>query len=153
MIKQFLASDFCLKCKGCCRFSEQDSAWLPTLLDEEKEYGGKDKKIKAVPLGEGLNCFFLSPAEHKCKIYAQRPFECQLYPFLINRRAKGVFLAVDLNCPFASGHLNQPEFQKYSDYLKDFLKSPEQLEIFKRNPQILQSYEGVSDLLPLEIEP
>ena len=97
--------------------------------------------------------FFLSPAENKCKIYLNRPFECQLYPFLINRRAEGVFLAVDLNCPFASQHLNHPEFKKYLDYLKGFLDSPKQLGILKRNPQILQSYEGVSDLLPLEIKP
>jgi len=148
-----MPSDFCLKCKGCCRFSEQDSVWLPRLLDQETEFGGKDKKIKAIPTKEGFSCFFLSPAENKCQIYAKRPLECQLYPFLINLQGKEVFLAVDLNCPFASEHLTQPEFQEYVEYLKDFLNSPEQLEALKRNPQILQSYEGVHDLLSLEIEP
>ncbi|TBR19404.1 hypothetical protein EPO66_00745 [bacterium] len=36
MIKQFIPSSVCLKCQGCCRFAEENSAWSVKLLEGER---------------------------------------------------------------------------------------------------------------------
>lgn len=163
MIKQFIPEDYCLKCNGCCRFSEQDSVWSPCLLEEDIQEMldnsippaiiSMDKKIIPIPNKEALGyiCPFLVEAGNKCKIYSFRPFECQLYPFLINLRKKKVVLTVDLNCPFIKENLNSKEFKEYAEYLERFLNSPQQLELLKDNPQIIQAYEDVLDVVELDL--
>jgi len=163
MMKQVIPQDVCLKCQGCCRFGEQDSAWVPCLLDEEiqsllDKQGlppallSAGKKIQPVgsPAGEGFICAFFDPQANKCKIYDCRPFECQLYPFLINLRVNKVLLTVDLNCPYVKEHLNTKEFQEYSAYLAAFLNQPSQLKLLKGNPQVIQAYEEVLDIIELK---
>ena len=163
MIKQFVPSEVCLKCLGCCRFKETDSVWSPCLLDEEvlnliDKEGipaaslSIDRILQLVPNpnGEGFFCPFLKIEDNKCQIYAMRPLECQLYPFLISLRHKKVLLTVDLNCPYVKDKLNTPEFKEYTDYLAAYLNSPAQLRILKENPQILQAYEDVLDVVELE---
>ncbi len=158
MIKQFVGSDFCLKCKGCCRFAETCSVWLPTLLDQEIEILlkndippsviSKDKQICVIPNQEENNfyCSFLDREGNKCQIYSFRPLECQLYPFLINRRGNKVFLALDLNCPIAKEKESSIEFKEYTRYLIDILKSQDYKELFGKNPQIVKAYPNVLDL-------
>jgi Fe-S-cluster containining protein len=103
------------------------------------------------PQGEGFVCAFLDCVSNKCKIYAYRPFECQLYPFLINLRREKVVLTIDLNCPYAKEKINSVEFKEYSEYLSAYLNSPEQLEILRDNPQIIQAYEDVLDVVELNL--
>jgi len=163
MIKQFIPSDFCLKCLGCCRFKEFNSVWLPCLLDEEIQVLLEKKippasisierKIQPIPDGEGgFICPFLNLKDNKCKIYDFRPFECQLYPFLINLRGKKIILTVDLNCPYIKENINTPQFKEYLDYLSNYLNSPKQIKLLKENPQILQAYEEVAELIELKID-
>ncbi|MDD4980498.1 MAG: YkgJ family cysteine cluster protein [Candidatus Omnitrophica bacterium] len=161
MIKQVIPQQFCLKCQGCCRFKEMGSAWSPCLLDEEIQdlldqkippaLISAQKKLLPIPnpQGEGFICPFLEAKDNKCKIYGLRPFECQLYPFLINLRDKKVILTLDLNCPYVREHLKDKEFKAYTDYLINFLNSPAQVEILKDNPQIIQAYEEVLDIIEL----
>jgi Fe-S-cluster containining protein len=163
MIRQFVPQEACLKCQGCCRFSQVDSIWSPCLLDEEIQdlldkdippaLISTDKKIRPVahPQGKGFICTFFNTQENKCKIYAYRPFECQLYPFLINLRGKKVLLTVDLNCPYIKDKLETKELKEYSEYLASFLNSPSQVRILKENPHLIQAYEAVSDLVELDI--
>lgn len=163
MIKQFIPKEICLKCQGCCRFREEDSVWLPCLLDEEIQVLlGKDipqasisasRKIQPVPAAnnDGFVCAFFNPQSNFCKIYAYRPFECQLYPFLINLRGKKIILTLDLNCPYVRERLNTKELDDYTGYLVEFLNAPSQLRMLKDNPQILQAYEEVCDTIELEI--
>lgn len=161
MIKQFVPSDVCLRCLGCCRFEEQDSAWVPCLLEEEMQFLlDKDippacislqRKLLAEPhaQGSGYLCPFLDAESNRCKVYGFRPFECQLYPFLLVMRNKRALLTVDLNCPYAKEKLNSQEFKEYTAYLESFLNSPAQLRILKDNPQLLAAYEEVLELLEL----
>lgn len=163
-VKQFVPEEDCLKCQGCCRFREAESVWSPCLLEEETlELIDKpgipavsisaDKKIMPVAVQgkEGFFCPFISLADNKCKIYAMRPFECQLYPFLIAFRGKKVLLTVDLNCPYARLKADSKEFREYVDYLTKFLNSPKQLKLLKDNPQLIQAYEDVLDVVELNI--
>jgi Fe-S-cluster containining protein len=163
MIKQFVPQEFCLKCKGCCRFKDMDSVWAPCLLEEEIQ-GLLDKKIppaaisserRLLPVPQpgagGYVCPFLNIADNKCKIYGFRPFECQLYPFLINLRNKRVLLTLDLNCPYIKENLKSEELKAYTEYLATFLNSPQKKKLLKDNPHVLQAYEEVLDLIELDI--
>lgn len=160
MIKQLVPQEVCLKCKRCCRFSSIDSVWTPCLLDEEIQdlLDKKDippalininRKIRPIPnpKGYGFICTFLNFLDNKCKIYEFRPFECQLYPFLINLRNKKVLLTVDLNCPYARENLQSKEFKEYTVYLNNLRK----LKLLKDNPQIIQAYEEVRDIIELKL--
>jgi len=162
MIKQFVPSEVCLKCQGCCRFKEEFSVWSPCLLEEEVQ-GYLDKKIPAAsisadrrlhpvanPAGEGFICPFLKSADNCCQIYEMRPFECQLYPFLINFRRKKALLTVDLNCPYANRMISAPQMNDYILYLTDYLNAKKQLEMLKNNPQIIQAYEEVREVAELD---
>ena len=164
MIKQFVPQEFCLKCQGCCRFKEVISVWSPCLLDEEiQELLDKegipaasisiDRRIQPIanPNGADFICPFLGSLDNKCKIYDIRPFECQLYPFLINLRKDKVLLTVDLNCPYVCEKINSPEAKDYITYLSGYLNSPEQLEMLKDNPQIIQAYEEVREVAELKL--
>jgi len=163
VIKQFVTESACLECRGCCRFRKQESAWSPCLLEEELlELADKpgipavtislDKRIIPVPVEgqEAFVCPLLNLADNKCKIYATRPFECQLYPFLIAFRDKKILLTVDLNCPYVAEKANSQEFKDYVKYLTDYFNSPQQLKVLKDNPQIIQAYEEVLDVVELQ---
>jgi len=163
MIKQAIARNYCLGCHGCCRFSERDSVWLPCLLNEETQellkknfppsLISQDKKIRSLPNPAQNNfiCSFLQPKDNKCKIYAFRPFECQLYPFLINRKGDRVFLAADLRCPFVKENLESQKFKAYIRYLTNFFNNPRKIKVLKNNPQIIQIYENVLNLAELNL--
>ena len=164
MIKQFVAQEFCLSCQGCCRFTQANSVWSPCLLDQEIQ-DLLDKKIgqvcicadrRLVPIANpdknGFICPCLELENNKCKIYSLRPFECQLYPFLISLRDNKVLLTIDLNCPYAQKNLKSREFKDYTKDLTAFLNSAAQKRILKDNPHIIQAYEKVLDVIELQIE-
>ena len=163
MIKQFVPKEACLKCQGCCRFKEINSVWSPCLLDLEIEKLLKknippsvissSKRVRLIPNSQQGNfvCALFNTQENICKIYSFRPFECQLYPFLINRKGKSVFLAVDLGCPFIKKILHSKEFRKYVQYLTEFINSPHQLCMLRNNPQIIQVYKGAENIFELKI--
>lgn len=163
MIRQFVPQAYCLRCQGCCRYLEADSVWSPCLLHEEvQNFVDADipaalisaqRKIMPIPIaeGEGFVCPFLTVADNKCKIYTQRPFECQLYPFLISMRGKRVYLTVDLNCPYIKEHMHSAQFKEHTEYLARFINAPAQIKILKDNPQLLQAYEEVLDILELKM--
>jgi Fe-S-cluster containining protein len=164
VIKQFVPEGFCLKCQGCCRFKEENSVWSPCLLDEEiQELADRpgipaasitvDRRLQPIanPGGEGFICPFLSSVNNQCQIYNLRPFECQLYPFLINIRKGKVLLTVDLNCPYVYEKINNPEAKDYIAYLTQYLNSAPLRKLLKENPQIIQAYEEVREVAELNL--
>ena len=164
MIKQFVPQEFCFKCQGCCRFKEANSVWSPCLLDEEiQELLDKpgipaasisiDRRIQPIanPQGADFICPFLQILDNQCKIYSTRPFECQLYPFLINLRKDKVLLTVDLNCPYVYEKINSQEAKDYIVYLTHYLNSGARRSMLKDNPQIIQAYEEVREVAELNL--
>ena len=149
-VKQLIPEDFCLQCRGCCRFSQQQSIWQPHLLEEEKQELGE---IIVVASSEENNfiCSNLGRADNKCKIYGSRPFECQLYPFLFNRKRHKVFLALDLNCAFVRKNSKDRQLKEYARSLAELVQSKDYLDKLKNNPQLAQEYEGVRDLIELKV--
>ena len=165
MIKQFIPQEYCLKCRVCCRFSEEGSIWSPILLDGEMDkllehrippsFFSYDKRIRlqSQPRQDNFTCSFFDSGDNKCKIYDLRPFECQLYPFLLNRDSNAIFLALDLRCPFIQQNLQPAVFQEYAKDIVDFLNSPEGQALLKNNPQLIQEYPGVLNVAELyEVE-
>lgn len=145
-IKQFISEDICLKCKGCCRFSEEDSIWQPSVLDDEMKIISKDKvgilsqKISSLPFQDHFICSFFDTESNRCKIYNQRPFECRLYPFLINKTNDAIYLSVDLDCPFIKDKLDNKDCKNYINYLVSFLSLPVVSFAIKQNPHIFTDY-------------
>ena len=154
-INEIIPEEFCLKCDGCCRFAEANSVWFPHLLKAEEKIIPKGKfRLVINKKGHNFICSFLNVRDNKCKIYGIRPFECCLYPFLLNCDAESgkIFLAVDINCTFVKENLKKPEFKKYTKYLTTLFNSLDFSELMKNNPQIIQSYPDVLNLAELTHE-
>lgn len=163
MIRQLIPEEFCLKCRGCCRFAQTDSVWSPNLSEEDVEgllkirvppfFMLDNKKIRLLYNREQDNfiCSLLDQENNKCRVYAFRPLECRLYPFLLNRRKGKVFLALDLRCPFARKEQKTKVFKEYLRYLTGFLNSPGQLKVLKNSPQLIQNYDQATDLAEINI--
>ncbi len=149
-IPQLIPQEFCLSCRGCCRFSRQESVWQPHLLQEEVQELGKIPIILE-PGRDNFVCANLSSPDNKCLIYAKRPFECRLYPFLFDRRRSRVFLALDLNCAFVRENSKDPKWEEFTRGLIEFARSRECLDILKNNPGLAQEYPGVLDLVELKV--
>jgi len=111
-----LASGECLTCDVCCRFPEATSPLAPFFSNKEIS-AAADAGIPrgAFPPGEygtghaamleefdSVNrCPAFRPTSNDCAIYAHRPLDCRLYPFMLmyDRKAKSVSLGLDSFCP------------------------------------------------------
>jgi uncharacterized protein len=113
-----------------------------------------NRRIQPVvnPSGADFVCPYFGIPDNKCKVYDIRPFECQLYPFLINLRKGKVLLTVDLNCPYVYEKINSQEAKDYIVYLTSYLNSPKQLKMLKSNPQIIQAYEEVREVAQVNLK-
>jgi Fe-S-cluster containining protein len=148
-IKQLVPEGYCLKCRGCCRFSQEDSVWSPRLLKEETSRVSQIFIVADKSEGTFV-CSHLNVSDNNCRVYGSRPFECQLYPFLLSSRENKKFLAVDLNCPFVKDNKDTEMFKAYCVQIADLMKSPAFSAVFKNNTQIFQPYAGVSEIAELE---
>ena len=147
---QIVPQKICLSCQGCCRFKEAASVWRPKVAPEElagqdnsvRQALSKDGYLKTVR-EKGQNCCtFLHLGSNKCGIYACRPFECRLYPFLLTRPEKNgrITVSVHLSCPYVQGSRYSTEFEKYVGVLKAYLSGEERLRFLKNNPALLSDY-------------
>ncbi|MFA6217443.1 MAG: YkgJ family cysteine cluster protein [Candidatus Omnitrophota bacterium] len=153
-LQPFIVQGYCLRCQGCCRFAGEETIWEPQLLEEEKiRLAPHTRKIGLIVNSEQGNfaCQFLNQKDSRCKIYSVHPFECQLYPFLINRQGKRVFLAVDLRCPYMKENTHLAQYKDYCAYLKSFFNSSDVKKTLKENPQLIQSYENVLDIFEIAL--
>lgn len=155
-LTQFVPSEVCLKCDGCCRFKEKDSVWRPKMAQEEiaqndgkrgladlilsKETFSKEGTIKTVTChGEHL-CSFFNPQDHTCRIYFARPFECRLYPFVLTKQQQKAAVFVHLMCPYVQQERRTRHFEDYVVYLKKFFQESEVLAFLERNPALVGDY-------------
>lgn len=148
-LRQFVPSEVCLKCDGCCRYKEADSAWRPKLGQDEQ--AGLAALITAGDVdGQGyINtikncgqhfCKFLNGGDNTCGIYAKRPFECSLYPFIISQVEDVAKVYVHLSCPYVQDHLPQADFDAYVAYLKDFFCRGDIREFLLNNKSMFHDY-------------
>ena len=153
-LKQFVPTEVCLKCDGCCRFKEETSVWRPKVVAGEKLEGGlaeeifsrnlidQSGRVKTVSChGGGYQCSFFQAEGNTCGIYRQRPFECQLYPFVLTKENNQPVIAVHLHCPFIQETRNTPEFDRYVQYLQEFFSRSEVTDFVRKNPALVSDYQ------------
>ena len=153
---QLVPQKICLSCQGCCRFKEAESVWRPKLAPEElaaqdnsvRQALGKDGYLKTVREKGQNRCTFLHLDSNKCGIYACRPFECRLYPFLLTNKNGRVAVSVHLSCPYVQESRYSAEFEKHIGVLKAYLSAAERAHFLKNNPALLGGYNEY----PQEIE-
>lgn len=151
---QIIPDGYCLKCKGCCRFSRERSEWgVHLTLDEQRALGIEDTVIPSPkdPASGTCFCVLFDARQEQCTVYYKRPLECRLYPFLINRRGSTVFLAIDLNCPYAREHYETREMRDYIASLVVECDTPDFIRRLKESPWLIQSYDGVLNIAPLSL--
>ncbi len=149
-LKQFVPSEVCLRCNGCCRYKEEGSAWRPKVGAEDKKdlagfiTGGdvldSQGYIQTIQACGEHFCRFLNGTDNTCSIYTQRPFECSLYPFILSQTPDGVKVYVHLACPFVQDHLSSPAYEVHVAYLKEFFHRPEIREFLFRNKAMFHDY-------------
>lgn len=165
-MQQFLSSDVCLSCEGCCRFDKNKSDWRPKIGKSEEpvisDYLVSSEKIATrlvVEKGGYLEdklchgmyaCKHFNPEDTTCGIYEVRPFECRLYPFVLTRLNNKVEVSVHLTCPYVQRTKDTREYYQYVEYLKEFFNKPEVGAFLKNNLHLFGKYSGYEDeLLPV----
>jgi Fe-S-cluster containining protein len=152
VIPSFVPSEVCLRCQGCCRFSEARSSWSPNLTKEERQaFPGTGYKLALEARGDGFICSQFDPGSSECRRYAERPLECRLYPFVVHRKAGLAYLAVDRNCPFVEESYSSPFFSGILDAYRALCGSEEFRSLVRDNPQIVQDYGDVEIVSPIGI--
>ena len=158
-VDQFVPEKECLLCNGCCRYSQKRTVWAPLFIFDEiidltarnivpcclfthvDSRAGQAARIDLIEAEGGqfiYPCFDLGA--NKCKIYANRPFDCQLYPFLLAKASDKAYLAVDENCPYVKKIGSTQAMKDYIRYLVEFFSSGNIIKVIKGDPQIVQEY-------------
>lgn len=168
-LRQFVPQEVCLSCDGCCRFKEETSSWRPKVGPEELALSSKaaSKPLAELILGPATVdrngyiktvschgqhlCSFFKQDDNTCRIYSARPFECQLYPFILSREPEGApAIFAHINCPHIQATLGTPEFKDYVEYLKEFFTGAPVRDFLKRNPVLIGDYAAYrAELEPL----
>lgn len=160
-LPQFVPSKVCLSCDGCCRFKDQDSRWRPKLGEGEirqvqtalvdkifsKDSIDADGFLKTKPCGHGYECEFFENKGNTCRIYTNRPFECQLYPYILSRHDGKEAVFVHLNCPFVQEKIDTKEFTDYVARLKTYLSQDDVLGFLRSSPALVGDYSGYEEEL------
>ena len=127
-LKQFVPSEVCLKCDGCCRYKEADSIWRPA------------GDIKTIQTRGMYFCEFLNGKDNTCGIYTKRPFECSLYPFILSQESDAVKVYAHLSCPYVQDYLPHADFDAYAAYLKEFFRREDVREFLSHNKAMFHDY-------------
>jgi len=160
---QFVPQQVCLSCDGCCRFKDADSSWRPKAAPEEIDAAraaGLAEHIfsradldgeQRITIGGCHNgshiCRFFSPQDNRCTIYAYRPFECQLYPFVLMKDAGRLVVAVHTLCPHIESSGTSAGFADYTEYLRTFFRRDDVARFIRSNAAMVDDYAEYRDEL------
>ena len=138
-LPQLVPSRTCLQCDVCCRFPDPDSALRPYFTESEIARalaGGVEEaafpnrrgsQVILVPAshGGGYLCPAFDAATSTCRIYEQRPLDCQLYPLALmwDEPHDQVLLGWDTKCPFMREEI-PGEIQRHADRVIALLDQP-----------------------------
>lgn len=157
-VKQFVPEKECFSCDGCCRYSQKHTVWAPLFLFDEiveltaknivpcclftrvNAHYGEAARIDLVVADGQFICPCFDLRANKCKIYAYRPFDCSLYPFLLAHEGDQAYLAVDENCPYIKKNNSTKGMLDYIQYLVEFFSSGDIIKAVKDDPRIVQEY-------------
>lgn len=114
-LPQLVTSEDCFACDVCCRFPEPTSPLAPYFTAAEirraiargvaperfSDPNGCRVALVPHPTGSGYICPAFDPNANGCRIYADRPLDCRLYPFVLMQAPDGgtTILGADRKCP------------------------------------------------------
>lgn len=145
-----LRASECLACDVCCRFPKADSLLAPFFSHEERvraaaagmpgnaflpgRYGVGGQALLCAA-ERGFLCPGFNAAMNGCKIYAERPLDCRLYPFMLMYEAGGggVWLGVDEYCPVMTARREEAHFRVCVERLAEQLDGPLVGEVVARS--------------------
>ncbi|MCX5722101.1 MAG: phosphatidylglycerol lysyltransferase domain-containing protein [Nitrospirae bacterium] len=155
-LPQFVPSRTCLQCDVCCRFPDPDSALRPYFTEQEITgalAGGlegaafpnrRGSQVVLVPdqAGEGYLCPAFDSATSTCRVYAQRPFDCQLYPLALmwDDTHSHIALGWDTKCPFLREEI-PAEIQRHADRVMALLDRPGVHEQLVLHPRLIGRFQ------------
>ena len=138
-LPQLVPSRTCLQCDVCCRFPDPDSALRPYFTESEiaralaggveetafPNRRGSQVILVLAPHGDGYLCPAFDAATSTCRIYEQRPLDCQLYPLALmwDEPHDQVLLGWDTKCPFMREEI-PGEIQRHADRVMALLDQP-----------------------------
>jgi hypothetical protein len=163
ILPQLVPSSACFRCEVCCRFPDPDSALRPYFTGDEiaraVEQGfpaamfpdARGSQVTLLPdaTGEGFHCPAFESESGACRLYDQRPLDCQLYPLALMWDAahNEVVLGWDRKCPFIEAEVPE-SIRRHADDVMTMLKQPETIEQIVRHPQLIGRYQA--DVVVLE---
>ena len=88
-------------------------------------------------------CPCFNPETSECTIYPIRPLDCQIYPFALmyNQDRTQVVLGVDMICPYGETEMQTGAFQRYIDYMVDYLETDAAVATVAANWQLIGPYQ------------
>jgi Fe-S-cluster containining protein len=158
MTNSFVSSDQCLTCRGCCIFDGDEVEWLPHISTEESrslnvghlapEGTSGHNVLPTITRNGCRRCVFLNPADHRCQAYEKRPFECQLYPFLLSNESGRLRVYAHLACPYVGQERGGPRWQEHKEQLRSYFASGQMRDLVRAQAAIFPDYSA----FPGEIE-
>ncbi len=155
---QWLTSAQCLACRGCCLFHDPLGDWAPRLTPEDiagLEAAAPDalwrngnERVALRPCRAAHACFFLEEASHHCRVYAARPLECRLYPFLLSREKSGFRVYAHVSCPAVTEVRGTEVWAVWTAKVREFFTRPDVAAALYRNAPCFPDY----SLSPDEVE-
>ena len=155
-LPQLVPSRTCLQCDVCCRFPDPDSALRPYFTENEITLAlaggieatafpnrlGSQVILVPEPHGEGYLCPAFDAATSTCRIYEQRPLDCQLYPLALmwNEPHDQVLLGWDTKCPFMREEI-PAEIQRHADRVMALLDQPGIRDHFAAHPRLIGRFQ------------
>ena len=143
-LKKLLDLKNCIKCQECCKFKKNDAVWAPIFSRTETNAIFKEYKIKIAYRrhGQSLNyfqprlvksqknpricvCPFLNEKKYSCSIEKLKPFDCQIWPFvLMKNKKKDAINLVYYGKKYCPGlaNIGKRRFETYKKYLVNFCK-------------------------------
>ncbi len=156
-LPQLVPSRACLQCDVCCRFPDPDSALRPYFTGNEIARalaGGVEETafpnrrgaqviLVPAPHGDGYLCPAFDAATSTCRIYEQRPLDCQLYPLALmwDEPHKQVLLGWDTKCPFMREEI-PAEIQRHADRVMALLDQPGIRDQVVAHPSLIGRFQG-----------
>ena len=155
-LPQLVPSHTCLQCDVCCRFPDPDSALRPYFTQSEITRalaGGvegtafpnwRGSQVILVPdsHGDGYLCPAFDSATSRCRIYEQRPLDCQLYPLALmwDDTHDQVLLGWDTKCPFMREAI-PAEIQRHADHVMTLLDQPDIRDHIVAHPRLIGRFQ------------
>jgi Fe-S-cluster containining protein len=155
-LPQAVPSSACFRCDICCRFPDPDSVLRPYFTGKEIAYAvehglearafpdhhGSQVALVPNPNGEGFLCPAFEAESGRCRLYEQRPLDCQLYPLVLMWTAghDEVVLGWDTTCPFTKEHIPE-SIRRHAESILRLLEEQATVERIADHPRLIGRFQ------------